>query len=220
MGGPVDHLHLDQSLGNLLTVGTDILQGCGATASRYAREAFDSGEFRGHGGRDDIIPVFAGSDAPDLAVGDRLSSNPPSADTQDQACKTGIGDHDIRAATDRCQPLLVLVSPGESRRNFFVAHRLEKISGGSAQFQSGAVAQGDPPAHGNGLRVQAHGSCRRRAQAIAGSSTYRRDSAPSKADPGITRRTIFRNEASPWPPAQPSVSPKSRISGKCQRKIP
>jgi len=169
-GWDLEHGNFKQYLGDLLPVGTDILNRSGTAAPGNPGQAFDTGETgRDRGGRDGV-PVFACGYVPDLPAGYRLSMHPAGGQTQHQPGNAIVGYHDVGTAPDRAYGQLSGLRPRQCLGNFVRFSGLEKISGRTTELQSRILAEGDLLTDHQGLLLHGRGSWRLRAQSMAGIS--------------------------------------------------
>ncbi len=89
-----------QDVRNLLTVGTDVLDGGGAGETGDFGKAFDTGEAFGNGVFDDVVPVFATHNFEAEAVFDGFFEHSAHAVDDDYAVKTFVVTDGVGAKTE------------------------------------------------------------------------------------------------------------------------
>lgn len=98
VGFEIEGADIDDGVGNLLAVGSDVLDGSTADGARDASEAFDTADSLLADCEDKGVPVGSGgNDVVDVLVGDERLNGLIDGDVEDEAIEAGIANEEIAA---------------------------------------------------------------------------------------------------------------------------
>ena len=143
-GFAVEGADVGDGLGDLLTVGADVLDGRAADEAGDAGEALDAGEVCLADGEGEGVPVGAGGDG----VGDGLRGaveerRSGEGDVEDEAGKAGVGDEEVRAAAEEEEGEVVLSGVLDGGEQLGLGGDFEIEAGGAADAEGGERGEGD-----------------------------------------------------------------------------
>ena len=125
-------------LGDLLSVGADVLDGGSADEAGDAGEALDAGEVAGDGEVDEGVPGLAGGGFEE-AVG--LLGDAAEGDVEDEAVEAGVTDEEVAAATEDEDGQAALIGPGEGGGDVGFIGDLGEVARGAADTEGGEWGQ-------------------------------------------------------------------------------
>ena len=149
LGFAVEGVDGDDSFGDFLTVGTDVLDGRAADGAGDAGHALYAGEALLNGVLHEVVPGFAGADGEEI-----LAEVVDSADfdLEDEAGKARIGYEEIAAAAEDEQRERVILRPSDGLRDVYRAVGFREETGRAADFEGGEGGQIDVFADFKGRR--------------------------------------------------------------------
>ena len=130
--------------GNLLTVGSDILDRSTADGAGNSGEALKACAVVGDGALHKGVPVFSGSGPVEAgSIGLGVGFNATEGHVEDEAGKAGVGDKKIAAATQDEKGLVVFAGPADAFDDLFFRDCLRKPAGRATYAEGGQRGERD-----------------------------------------------------------------------------
>jgi hypothetical protein len=126
--------------GDLLAVGSDVLDGRAADEAGDSGEAFDAGDAEHAGGADEVVPGDAGVDLDLRAV---ETGGGADGGEEDEAGKALVGNDEVGAAADGEDGQTPLAGEVDGFEEFGFGGDAGEVAGGASDVEGGEGGEGD-----------------------------------------------------------------------------
>ena len=139
---PVPGADAGDGLGDVLAVGPDVLDRGGPHRTGDPRQRLDAGPALLDGVGDEVVPSLAGRNGQARsAAGVGVHARAAGGDLDHPAVETGVGDHEVGAASEQQERGPGGVRLGDRVDHLGLARGAHPLAGGPTQAQGGVVAQ-------------------------------------------------------------------------------